>query len=414
MSNIEVKHLLRRKRLNENEWKFICLLFYLPLGLILYLLRCLLATVVFLLGYLLPDTPFSRNIINKITCLSLGITVTVENIEKRENVEVYIGNSLSLLDGLVVHQATKAISNGPKLIPLISKSLGLFEFGNTSNAETFKKNIMLIQSHEKSPLFFSPEGQVTNGKALIKFESNPFSLTNKVQPICISIERPLLDISISSLGSSPLVDLFFYMFSPLTNYKLRFLDVLEKKNLTNEEFAEIVRQNIATGLKVETVSYTAKDLIELEKRLLIEQKRIRSEQALSNPGNIPVIRRMARQVKEVLPHVPYDAIYSDLYRTRNVDNTITNILEGRVTFRPETPSSEGQRSQLPSTSSISSSNSNIVIPTVSASSSSLNTAASSFSKSAQERSKSFQERKQQLIANARRRYIEKHNLDIPL
>ncbi|XP_045462015.1 lipid droplet-regulating VLDL assembly factor AUP1-like [Harmonia axyridis] len=415
MSNIEVKHLLRRKRFNENEWNFICLLFYLPLGLILYLLRSVLTILVLLLGCILPDAPFSRNIINRITCLSFGITVTVENIEKRENVDVYISNSLSLFDGLAVHQATKSISDGPKLIPLISKSLGIFEFGSPSNTETFKQNVLLLQSHEKSPLLFSPEGRVTNGKALISFESYPFSFANKVQPVCITIERPFLDISLSSLGSSTLIDTFFYMFSPSTNYKLKFLDVLEKKNLSNEEFAEIVRQNIAAGLKVEAVNYTAKDLIELEKRLLAEQKRIQSEQTLTNPANIPVVRRMARQVKEVLPHVPYEAIYSDLYRTRSVDNTITNILEGRVQFRPEMQSSQERRSQLPSTSTFSSSNSNTMsTPFPSSSSSSLNTAASSFSKSAHERTKSFHERKQQLIANARRRYIEKHNLDIPL
>lgn len=133
---------------------------------------------------------------------------------------------------------------------LISKSLGIFEFGSSSNAENFKQNVQLLQSQEKSPIFFSPEGKVTNGKALIKFESHPFSLSNKVQPLCITIERPFLDISISCLGSSPLVDTFFYFFSPSTNYKLKFLDVLEKKHLSNEEFAEIVRQNIARGLKV--------------------------------------------------------------------------------------------------------------------------------------------------------------------
>lgn len=78
------------------------------------------------------------------------------------------------------------------------------------------------------------------------------------------------------------------------------------------------------------------------------------------------------------------------------------------------PSSEEQRSHIQSTSSFSMANSNIVNSPPAASSGSLNTAASSFSKSAHERSKSFQERKEQLIANARRRYIEKHNLDIPL
>lgn len=41
-----------------------------------------------------------------------------------------------------------------------------------------------------------------------------------------------------------------------------------------------------------------------------------------------------------------------------------------------------------------------------------NTSASTFAKSAPERNKSFKERKELLILNARRRYIEKHNLDL--
>ncbi|KAL3276256.1 hypothetical protein HHI36_020971 [Cryptolaemus montrouzieri] len=415
MSNIEVKHLLRIKRFTENEWKFISLLCYLPLGIILFCLRCVLALSVFLLGYALPDVPFARKVINKFTCLSLGISVCIENIERKENVDLYISNSLSCLDSLAVNLATNAISSGPKLQPLLSKSLGMFDFGNSSNIDTLKQNIQLIQSREKAPLYFAPEGKHTNGKALIKFEEYPFSFSTKVQPICISIERPFLDISVSSLGSSQLADVFFYMFSPLTNYKLKFLAILEKKNLSDEAFADIVRQNIALGLRVEAVDLTARDLIEWEKRQLAEQKRIRSEQTITNPSGVPALRRMALQVKEVLPHVPLDVIYKDLFRSRNVDHTITNILEGRVQFVPEAPSSTSPRNPWPTTSSSSSpSGSTKTSRTVASSSNSLNMAASSFPKSAHERSKSFQERKEQLIANARKRYIEKHNLDLPL
>lgn len=93
-----------------------------------------------------------------------------------------------------------------------------------------------------------------------------------------------------------------------------------------------------------------------------------------------------------------------------MDTTITNILEGRVQFVPEQISSTSNNPQ-PSTSVASG------IKVASSSSTSdrdmFNTAASSFAKSAHERNKSFQERKEQLIANARRRYIEKHNLNIP-
>ncbi|KAJ8964301.1 hypothetical protein NQ314_005001 [Rhamnusium bicolor] len=134
----------------------------------------------------------------------------------------------------------------------LEKMLGLstYCFGSIANFDTFKKNVYNFISEKKLPVYFAPEGKLTNGKALIKFKSYPFQFTPKVQPVCISIERPFLDISVTTLGSSYFSDVFFFMFSPLTNYKLKFLSPLEKKIQSDSEFAEIVRQNIAAALKV--------------------------------------------------------------------------------------------------------------------------------------------------------------------
>jgi len=99
--------------------------------------------------------------------------------------------------------------------------------------------------------------------------------------------------------------------------------------------------------------------------------------------------------------------------TRNVDITISNILEGRVRFVPEptspslsAPSTSAQASSSPSKGTLSSGGASPP--------SQLSMAALSFGKNTTERTRSFQERKDQLIAAARKRYIEKHNLDIPL
>lgn len=186
-------------------------------------------------------------------------------------------------------------------------------------------------------------------------------------------------------------------------------------------------------------------MIEWEKRELAEQQR---PQLLTRTVNIDSysynsdVRRMANQVKEVLPHVPFDAIFKDLsksfiyfffrrnincvdfpVKTKNVDNTITNILEGRIHFVPDqqqtsvktvsataaqasTSSSTGGVSSSPSTSSV-------VAPSDSSNDRELfNTAVPTFAKSANDRKKSFQERKAQLVANARKRYIAKNHLDV--
>lgn len=94
-------------------------------------------------------------------------------------------------------------------------------------------------------------------------------------------------------------------------------------------------------------------------------------------------------------------------RTRNVDITITGILEGHVAYTPETipspSSSPTHNAVLPSTSSPATSSREVTGKDFS-------TAAPTFPKSAQERMQSFQERKLQLIMNARKRYIDKHGL----
>nr|CAH7732973.1 unnamed protein product [Callosobruchus chinensis] len=73
------------------------------------------------------------------------------------------------------------------------------------------------------------------------------------------------------------------MFSPITNYKIRFLDAVERKCLSDEEFAEEVRQKIGTCLKTELVSYTASDVIEWEKGHCLKCKTIYITEVLLVP-----------------------------------------------------------------------------------------------------------------------------------
>jgi ancient ubiquitous protein 1 len=114
----------------------------------------------------------------------------------------------------------------------------------------------------------------------------------------------------------------------------------------------------------------------------------------------------------VLPYVPSDVVRKDLIRTRSVDITISNILEGHIAYvpiLPATPTKTPEVQRRPA-EDLSSSSSTSAISSSVGSSSSLNTAASSFPKSANERALSFKERKLRLIENARHRYIEKNGL----
>ncbi|ROT79741.1 putative ancient ubiquitous protein 1-like [Penaeus vannamei] len=194
-----------------------------------------------------------------------------------------------------------------------------------------------------------------------------------------------------------------------------------------EEFAARVQVASAASLSVKTTNHTVADKVEFMKRLA------REAAAAANPMLSPEVHIMAQQVQEVLPHISLDQIKRDLVRTQNVDQTITNFLEGNVPEpipepRPATPSpvvssptppqATGTTTH-PHTSSPTNSASKSTLETAtslagsSEANVSLNTAAKSFGKSATERMTSFQTRKAQLIENARRKYIEKHGLQLP-
>lgn len=108
--------------------------------------------------------------------------------------------------------------------------------------------------------------------------------------------------------------------------------------------------------------------------------------------------------KNIALPITYDSLIITV-KTKNVDQTITNILEGRVQY---TPISRETKPATPKTSPASSAS------TSQPQNNSMIAAASTFGKTAHERNLSFQERKKLLIENARRRYIEKHNLNITL
>lgn len=129
-----------------------------------------------------------------------------------------------------------------------------YDFGNVSNVDNFKKKLSEYLTTKKVPLYFQPEGKPTTGKGLLKFKKYPFEVTNKIQPVSISVKRPVIHVATSTLGSNYMSDTFYFMFCPITSYRVRFLPSLEKKSISNEEFAEITRQNIASALKVRKIN----------------------------------------------------------------------------------------------------------------------------------------------------------------
>eukprot|EP01114_Cavostelium_apophysatum_P014095 TRINITY_DN3566_c0_g1_i2.p1 TRINITY_DN3566_c0_g1~~TRINITY_DN3566_c0_g1_i2.p1 ORF type:complete len:627 (+),score=161.01 TRINITY_DN3566_c0_g1_i2:232-2112(+) len=141
--------------------------------------------------------------------------------------------------------------------------------------------------------------------------------------------------------------------------------------------------------------------------------------------NVAVPQDMIQQVLEVFPHIPAEVIAEDLMRTRSVDLTTENILEGRVIIppQPQPPQRAPQPPQpepirnVPSAASVSASPSPSPSPSNSGSvpsniaTSSIDAPAANFAdvfaNSSQERQNRFAQRKQAMLEAARRQFLEK-------
>lgn len=419
------------------------ILLYTPLGIIIFLLRVFISLQLFVAASILPYNTIIRSVVLRVLYVILGLVVREECVDKRsKSCCVITTNHITPFDHLAVSVVLPCITPSVYDLPAaLSMLLCYRDLGVTQGREMLRTNARSYLSNgQNPPLLLHPEGATTNGTlALMKYGSWAFELSGSVLVAGLRVWRlPLLQIAPSVLGASWAADLCYMLFSPVTIFTVKYVGEMKRgESETPEEYALRVQVATSSALDVQTTNHTVSDKVEYMKRLA------REAAANSNPLLSPEVHIMATQVQEVLPHISLDQIKRDIVRTQNVDITITNFLEGNVPEPVPEPqavtSSVGMSSattSAPSTPSpsMSKSNSNTQsssppINTASSSKSTLepssptsgtlqkagtlNTAAKSFGKSAAERMTSFQARKEQLIRNARRKYMEKHGLQLP-
>lgn len=400
MTEPDIKDLCEKNRFPSKGWQILTLLLYSPVGLILAIVRVFIAVQAFVAVVILPEMSVVRSIILKTIFGVLGISLEEKNISARDKkAKVYVGNQITHLDFLAMHLATGCITWD--LPSPLAWALGLKYMGDGRNPDV--NRIRAHLENKISPIFLQPEGSCTNGKVgLLKFSPWMAKVSDKVQPVVIRTSRPsFADTACNVLGSSYISELFWFLFSPSTFFSLSYLPVIQKENEeTDESFTERVEQAIAADLGISTTSHTTSDKADYEKRYLIEYNQpVLVTSSGQSSFLCAELQRMASQVREVLPHVPDSAILQDLSRTRSVDLTISNILEGSVLYTPIQQQPPPQQQQPLHPESIPSNavqtKNQPVLQSLS---------------QGQGKMISFMERKAKLIADARRRYIEKHGL----
>ncbi|XP_019615147.1 PREDICTED: ancient ubiquitous protein 1-like [Branchiostoma belcheri] len=411
------------------------LLPYFPIGLVLALLRVFIGLHVFLISCLLPRNSVLTRVVLKTMCAVLGIFVSSDGADQEDNrPRLLVANHVTELDYTAVNLVLPcAMSCSENLPRWLSWMLGQKHRGETRTQ--LSQDAQQHLSQETLPLMFQPEEACTNSqKGLLKFSSLPFSLDHSaVQPIAISVSQPLFSIGVCLLGSSWWADLFWFLFVPATVFNIRFLPSVHREEDTAEDFARKTQQVLAAHLGVEATNITKADVMEYLKRMShLPQPEALSTQATRSPGARPKqptltntgdrtpttgnvistrnsgerkLQVMVSQVREVLPQVPEEIVRRDLTETGDVDATITNILEGRVRYTPETPPpTPEQASKLSSTPQQDVGAAQMASPLE------VPKFAGEFNRSPDQRHMSLQERKQAMYDIARRRYMEKHGL----
>lgn len=297
-------------------WRLLSIFLYTPVGILLVLLRLLVALQLWLLASLLPDCNTLRIFLTHGFSFAFGIVAKFpedESIYKQSR--IIVANNVSVLDHFALYKATHALTPSVwELSTALSNALGL-QTMDMSNKEALIANIKHFLSNSKCNVVLQPEFGTTNSRvALLKFNSWPFTIETSVQPIAIKAQRPeFVSIRVTSLASTWWTDVFWFMFVPYTVFTFKYLKV--KKNANCEVLVREIEKEIATSLGLQTSSHTVSDKAEFEKRCIMEKtqhRRLNRSSPNSQVIHSIEIQRMVRQVSEVLPLVPHNVILRDL------------------------------------------------------------------------------------------------------
>ncbi|XP_043222558.1 lipid droplet-regulating VLDL assembly factor AUP1-like [Amphibalanus amphitrite] len=399
MANSELKSLFHLKRLPSGLPLLLCLL-YTPLGLCLLVVRFFISAQALLAFTVLHSDSPLRSFVVRVMSAVLGVVVRTDPDHRPDGrPRLLLANSVSCLDPLALQLATSCDSG------CAAGTWSVVQYALRQRVLASPEAVQQFLAAEGRSLLLQPEGANTSGRAgLLKFSPQNVPTTLEVQPVAIRAQRlPLADVSVSTLTSSALSDLLYFLFVPGTLFTVSFLKPIKmEEGEAIAEFLERVRLAIALHLKITPTKFSAGDKAELVKR----ETFVAAPRPPRPAGVGAELQRMAGQVKEVLPRVPLATIMTDLKRTRSVDQTIANLLEGVVRYVPEPAAAAAAG---PAAGAAAGPAGAPLRPGAT----DLHTGADTFSRTSAGRQLSFEERKRRLLENARRRYIERHGLKVP-
>lgn len=384
------------------------MVFYLPIGLCLGVIRFCIFLHACLLSYILPQRFPLKRLILRIMLAVTGLPISIQgNPCSDKKKKVFIANHVTNLDPFILSLLNPLILSLENPSSLLSSTKGKINTfvlpGDKDHNEVVNQAKKKVAENE-APLLFFPERIKTNGrKNILKFSTLPFELDYPIQPVTIQAYRYLFNINVSTFSSNLFEDIAWCFLTPMTVFKIRYLPVTERKRDEETlEFVTRVQLNMARSLGLSASELSSHDIVEHVKTVAVKGQ-VPSSRPVNQPSkNIPQtvlkessqsldseMSKMVKQVQDVLPDVPSHCIVCDLRTTKDVDATIANILDGKVdtsnpkeiSDKPSTSLSEGAAFK-----------------------------ANTFPSDARGRQMSFKERKQAMLEAARLKYKMKHGL----
>ncbi|XP_059175735.1 lipid droplet-regulating VLDL assembly factor AUP1-like [Physella acuta] len=384
MSVTDIESLITMSRFPSFA-SYLPLVLYLPLGIALAVVRLFIFLHVALLFYILPTSFPFKSVILRIMLSVTGLPISTHGIPHPAKRNILIANHITNLDPFILAVLYPHILavEGPflssVLYSIFSKKCALPADKNHSDILVLLKDTI---RENDAPLLFFPERIKSNGKnKLLKFSILPFEVDTPIQPIVIQAHRYIFDINISTHKSSVYTDLLWCFILPVSLFTVKFLPVTErKKDESTAEFTSRVESNMAKSLGVSTSTSGHHEVTQFLKNKANIAVEVGERSKCQVTGQVdPELERMFGQVKDVLPDTPTHLIWFHLKQTKDVDTTITNILEGKDT---------AEACPLPQSFK-----------------------ASKFEAAASARQLSFAERKQVMLDTARLKYRIKHGLE---
>ncbi|EYC42001.1 hypothetical protein Y032_0547g3267 [Ancylostoma ceylanicum] len=328
----DIKEIFFLERIPSSFTKLL-LLAYFPIGLAVLIIRLFIGVHTFFIACLLRKSTTVRSIVLRVMCAVLGIVVRSQG-KRSSKVNIICANHVSSLDHLAVDLVEPCILPSVWDVPaLIRWCFGYVDLGARIGRSELIRRARFHVENEVLPLLAFPEGAITSGRAgLLKFSPWPCEVSDQVQPLAIKVSRPILNVCPAVLGSSWVVDVFWFAFLPFSVYHLTWLPVLKKNDEeTSEDFSHRVECCIADYLGVKATNFTHGDAAEAAKRHL-------HTRTIAQPVKRTVDSRMldeiAMRIKQSYPSVTLFDIRMDLERSRDQQSTIERIKSGNLSTVP--------------------------------------------------------------------------------